>query len=81
MSPLLTSSLFELAGRFYRLANAETERLSFEDYEGLQEWEAKLNAYGNLLSTPDAVQYLKREIADAENFLSFIASRLGIDKE
>jgi hypothetical protein len=68
-----------LAGRYYRLANAETERLSFEDYEGLQEWETKLNAYGNVLSTANVEQYLQREMAAAEDFLSFIAWRLATE--
>lgn len=77
MSPLLASSLFELAGRFYRLANDETERLSFDDYANLQEWEAKLNAYGNLLAAANAEQFLKQELVDAEECLSFVASRVG----
>lgn len=70
-----------MASRFYRLANNETERLDFEDYASLQEWEAKLNAYGNLLSSSNPEQFLTQEIADAEDFLSFIAYRLGIEEE
>lgn len=77
----LASSIFALAGRFYRLANDETERLDFEDYASLQAWEAKLNAYGNLLSSSNAEQFLTQEMADAEDFLSFIAYRLGMEEE
>jgi len=80
LSPL-ASNILALAGRFYRLANRETERLDFDDYANLQEWEAKLNAYGNLLSSSNVDQFLTQEMADAEEFLSFIAYRLGIEEE
>lgn len=77
MSPVATK-LFALAGRFYRLANDETERLNFDDYVTLQEWETKLNAYGNLLRAGDAESFLSQELSDAKDTLAFFVQRLGI---
>lgn len=85
----LAMTLFALSSRFARLANNETDRLRFDDYATLQEWEVRLYAYASLHSAipPDlqvwhelaeANSFLRRELTDAEACLAFLEQRLGV---
>jgi hypothetical protein len=75
--PPVATALFELAREIADFANEQTECLNFEEYGGLMELEAKLLAYGNLLTALNRDQFLDDEIADAVSCLDYLRERIG----
>ncbi|QDT57097.1 hypothetical protein Pan44_51630 [Caulifigura coniformis] len=59
-------------------ANDQTESLSFEDYDNLNWWEAKLRAYGNLLEDTDPESFLNEELREADEFLDWMRQRTDV---
>lgn len=77
LSPM-AATLFQMAGEVEDFANEQTEMLSFEDYDNLNWWEAKLRAYGNLLEATDPESFLNEELREADEFLGWIRQRTGV---
>lgn len=73
----IAETLFGLAREIADFANEQTERLNFEEYSDLMELEAKLLAYGNLLTAFNRDQFLDDEIEEAFDHLDYVRERIG----
>ena len=77
MNERLATRVFALAKEYYRLcSDTDAEHLSYDEYTNLLEAEAKLNAYGNLLSAKDPATFLRHELNDAKAYLRCTRIRL-----
>jgi hypothetical protein len=79
MNHHLTARIMSLAKEYYLLmADADAEDLSYDEYTCLLQYEAKLNAYGNLLTVEEPAAFLRHELNDAKAFLRCMRLRLSI---
>lgn len=79
MNHHLTARIMSLAKEYFLLmTDADAEHLSYDEYTCLLEYEAKLNAYGNLLTAKKPAALLRHEINDAKAFLRCTRLRLSI---
>jgi hypothetical protein len=77
LSEKLAARIFALAKEYYALmSDIDAEHLSYDDYTNLLEYEAKLNAYGNLLLVRDVRKFLHDELKDARCYLRCTRLRL-----
>lgn len=75
-NPLVTR-IFAMAKEYYALmSDTDAEYLSYDDYTNLLEYEAKLNAYGNLLMAKPPGTFLRHELKDAKDYLHCTRQRL-----
>lgn len=78
MNDKLATRIYALAKEYSGLCcDIDAEFLSYDDYTNLLEYEAKLNAYGNLLSAKHPAAYLRNELNDAKDYLRCTRIRLA----
>jgi len=75
-----TETLFGLAKEIADFADEQTEHLNFEDYAALMEYEAKLLAFGNVLSASNQQTFLEEEIGEAMDCLEHLRQRISLGK-
>lgn len=79
MNHHLTARIMSLAKEYFLLmTDTDAEHLSYDEYTCLLEYEAKLNAYGNLLTAKKPAVFLRHELNDAKAFLRCTRLRLSI---
>jgi outer membrane protein TolC len=79
-NPLITR-IFAMAKEYYALmSDTDAEYLSYDDYTNLLEYEAKLNAYGNLLTAKQPAKFLRHELRDAKDYLRCTQQRLRVGR-
>jgi len=70
-----------MAKEYYALmSDTDAEYLSYDDYTNLLEYEAKLNAYGNLLFAKQPPKFLRQELKDAKDYLHCTRQRLRVSR-
>ena len=72
-------TLFGLAKEIADFADEQTENLNYEDYAALIEYEAKLLAFGNVLSAYNRDKFLEEEIGEAMDCLEHLRQRISPD--
>lgn len=78
MNDKLAARVFALAKEYYaQMSNDDAEHLSYDAHTNLLEYEAKLNAYGNLLSAKQPAKFLRDELKDAKDYLRCTRIRLS----
>lgn len=81
MNDKLATRIYALAKEFSGLCcDIDAEFLSYDDYTNLLEYEAKLNAYGNLLSAKHPGKFLRHELNDAKSYLHCTQIRLSVSR-
>jgi len=81
MNDKLAARVFSLAKEYYaQMSNDDAEHLSYDEYTNLLEYEAKLNAYGNLLSAKQPARFLRHELNDAKAYLRCTRIRLSVSQ-
>ncbi|MAT70101.1 MAG: hypothetical protein CMJ58_11340 [Planctomycetaceae bacterium] len=73
----VAAELFELAREIADFANEATETLSFGEYADLMEAEAKLKAYGDLLTSRNWKLFVREELDNAQGLLQDIREQNG----
>lgn len=66
--------LEKLAEDLAEFADAETERLDFETYAALSEYETRLLAFRKLITAADQSRLIEQELDRAGQFLADLAS-------
>lgn len=75
----LAARIFALAKEYYALmSDTDAEHLSYDEYTNLLDYEAKLNAFGNLLMAKHPAKFLRHELNDAKAYLRCTRLRLSV---
>lgn len=81
MNHTLAARVYALAKEYGRLcADGDAELLTHDEHATLLEIEARLNAYGNLLSATHPTTFLRHELNDAKAYLRCTRIKLRVSR-